>query len=120
MDGAIPYRDVLSGSLNRYSRATYFFLPRGADKKVVPLPQIQPPPPVKENLQKPHLMLVGAIASETNSIALILDATTKGVVRLQIGKSYSGWTLQQVKGREATLRNNSETAILTIAKPPAQ
>jgi general secretion pathway protein N len=96
------------------------FSPSRRRQEVVPLPQIQPPPPVVENLQKPGLMLVGAIASEANSIAIFLDETTKGVVRLKIGESYSGWTLQQVKGREATLQNDSETAILALAKPPAQ
>ena len=96
------------------------FSPSRRRQAVVPPPQIQPPPPVMENLQKPHLMLVGAIASETNSIAIILDETTKVVVRLQIGEAYSGWTLQQVQGREATLQNNSETAILALANPPAQ
>ena len=70
--------------------------------------------------RQPRLALVGAIAGETDGIAVFIEATTKQIVRLKIGEGHDGWILRLVKGREATLQHNRETAILAIANAPAK
>ena len=66
---------------------------------------------------RPALALVGAIAGETEGIAIFLDQTTKGTIRLKTGEDHLGWTLRQVKGREAILQKELKTAIFTIPNP---
>jgi general secretion pathway protein N len=66
---------------------------------------------------RPPLALVGAIAGETDGIAIFLDQTTKGTIRLKTGESHLGWTLRLVKGREAILQKELKTAIFTIPNP---
>jgi len=53
-------------------------------------------------------------------IAIFLDQTTKGTIRLKTGESYLGWMLRLVKGREATLQKELKTAIFTLPNPPAK
>ena len=69
---------------------------------------------------RPPLALVGAIAGEMEGIAIFLDQTTKGTIRLKTGESYLGWMLRLVKGREATLQKELKTAIFTLPNPPAK
>ena len=57
------------------------------------------------------------IAGESDEFAIFLDEKTKAVVRLKTGESHSGWTLRQVRGREATLRERERGV---IANPPAR
>ena len=69
---------------------------------------------------QPLLALVGAIAGDSDGIAIFLDGTTKGIIRLKTGERYAGWTLQEVKAREAILQKEQNTAILALPNPPAQ
>jgi len=64
----------------------------------------QPLAPAVGEPRGPLLSLVDAIAGESDEFAIFLDEKTKAVVRLKTGESHSGWTLRQVRGREATLR----------------
>jgi hypothetical protein len=64
-----------------------------------------PVPTVNEPL-RPSLSLVGAVAGETDGIAIFRDETTKSIVRMKTGESRAGWILRQVKGREATLQKD--------------
>jgi hypothetical protein len=70
-------------------------------------------PPASSSAQPP-LVLVGAIAGETEGIAIFQDGTTKGVIRLKTGESHAGWILQAVKKREAVLQNERKDAILEL------
>jgi hypothetical protein len=67
-----------------------------------------------ERRREPSFALLGAIAGEKEEIAILLDETTKIVVRLRRGESHSGWTLRSVKGREVTLEGYRQTAILAF------
>jgi general secretion pathway protein N len=75
-----------------------------------------PPPPAAPVEEQPPLILVGAIASETEGYAVFLDQATNSVIRLKTGQDHSGWVLRSVKGREAVLQKDSQTA--TLALPP--
>jgi general secretion pathway protein N len=69
---------------------------------------------------QPPLALVGAIAGDREGIAIFLDGTTKGIIRLKTGETHVGWTLQVVKAREAILRREQETTVLVLPNPPAR
>ena len=85
------------------------------------------PPPVAVKLAptqspsavQPLLALVGAIAGENDGIAIFLDGTTKGIIRLKTGESHAGWMLQEVKAREAILQKDHKTAVLALPNPTA-
>ena len=69
---------------------------------------------------EPLLALVGVFAGENEGIAILLDGTTKRIIRLKTKESYAGWTLQAVKAREAILQNEQKTSILVIPNPSAK
>jgi general secretion pathway protein N len=64
--------------------------------------------------------LVGAIAADGEGIAVFVDESTRGVVRLKTGEGHSGWILRTVTGREATLQRDQEIAVFAIANAPAK
>lgn len=69
---------------------------------------------------RPPLSLVGAIATESEGVAIFLDETTKRIVRLRTGESHLGWTLQSVQGRGAILQRDRQSAVLELSSPPAR
>jgi general secretion pathway protein N len=80
-----------------------------------------PPPPPPAGPDRPLLSLVGAVAGETEGIAIFLDETTKDIVRLRTGETHpSGWTLRSVRGREATLQKDRESVTLALPAPSEQ
>lgn len=90
-------------------------------------PTRRPPPVVVKSAPtqaplatQPLLALLGAIAGENEGIAIFLDGTTKGIIRMRTGESHAGWTLQTVKAREAILQKEQKTAILLLPNPPAK
>ena len=86
-----------------------------------PTPVIVKSDPIQSPLaERPLLALVGAIAGKDEGIAIFQDEITKGIIRLKTGESHSGWTLQLVKAREATLQKEHKTAILVLPNPPAK
>ena len=76
-----------------------------------------PPPPPLSPPSRPLLTLVGAIASDTDSIAIFMDETTKAIVRMKVGESHSGWKLRSVAKRQATLEMARQIAVLVIPIP---
>jgi hypothetical protein len=87
-------------------------------------PTRRPPPlPIGTSLQpqqspaaiRPPLSLVGAIAGDTDGIAIFVDEATKSMIRVRTGESYQGWTLRSVQKREATLQSDRQTAVLELS-----
>ena len=78
---------------------------------------VRPPPPPPAEPDRPRLALVGAVAGDSEGIAIFLDQTTRGIVRLRTGENHSGWILRSVKGREATLQKDRETVLLALPAP---
>lgn len=77
---------------------------------------VAPPPPSAAEPEQPSLILVGAIAGDSEGFAVFLDQATNDVVRLKTGQDHQGWMLRSVKGREATLEKNKRTTTLSL--PP--
>ena len=48
---------------------------------------------------------------------MFVDQATQAIVRLRTGEGHDGWVLRAVGGREVTLQNDSNTAILTLPRP---
>jgi len=78
----------------------------------VKLPPPQPAPP-----EVPRLVLVGAVGYGDAGIAIFVDQSTRGVIRLKIGDVHSGWELRQVRGRETTLQKDNRTVLLALPQP---
>jgi general secretion pathway protein N len=80
-------------------------------------PPPSPAPPAEP--ERPQLVLVGAVASDTEGFAVFLDQATNSVVRLKTGQDHGGWVLRSVKGREATLTKDQLTTTLALPVPGA-
>ena len=83
-----------------------------------PVVQTRPPPPpaAPREPERPRLSLVGTVGGDPG-IAVFVDQATQAVVRLRTGEGHDGWVLRAVGGREVTLQNDRETAILTLPRP---
>jgi general secretion pathway protein N len=57
------------------------------------------------------------VIGETEAIAIFLDQTNQGVLRLRTGEGHEGWVLSAVVGREATLQRGSQTETFALPTP---
>jgi len=108
------------------TRERPIFLPtRRPPAPIVAAPRITlasaPPPaaPPPGEPTRPPLALVGAVVGESEAIAVFVDQATKNVVRLRTGQDHDGWVLSSVKGREATLQKDTQTAVFALPAPGA-
>jgi hypothetical protein len=74
-----------------------------------------PPPPPPREPERPRLSLVGTVGGE-QGIAVFVDQATQAVVRLRPGEGHDGWVLRTVGGREVTLQNDRDTAVLALPR----
>jgi hypothetical protein len=86
----------------------------------VPAAAPRPPPPPPAVPQHPNLTLIGTVASEGEGVAVFIDTTTRDAVRLRTGEGHSGWVLQSVERRAATLQKGDQTETLALPRPTAQ
>jgi general secretion pathway protein N len=83
-------------------------------------PPVEPAaPPAPTGPERPQLVLVGVVGSDSGGIAIFIDQATNDVVRLKTGDSRSGWKLESAKGREVQLRRNDETLTFALSAPNA-
>ena len=81
-----------------------------------PVAEAPPPPPELEHCP---FTLVGTALGEPQNVALILDQTTKSLVRLHVGEVALGWYLRSVDLRTMTLEKNSQFVTLSLPAPGA-
>jgi general secretion pathway protein N len=74
------------------------------------------PPPAPRQPERPRLSLVGTVGGE-EGIAVFVDQTNQAIIRLRTGEGHAGWVLRTVGGREVTLQNDNDTAILALPTP---
>jgi hypothetical protein len=86
----------------------------------VPVAARVPPPAPAAVPQHPNLTLIGTVASESEGVAVFIDTTTRDAVRLRTGEGHSGWVLQSVERRAATLQKGDQTETLALPRPTAQ
>ena len=75
---------------------------------------VLPPPVTRSEPETPPLTLVGMVVSEHEGIGVFIEQSTKNIVRLRMGESYTGWILRHLEGREATLEKDRRTAVLAM------
>jgi hypothetical protein len=69
--------------------------------------------------ERPPLTLQGAAIGKPRDIAVFLDETSKGSIRLHVGEEAEGWRLRSVDRRTATLEKDSLTVVLSFPAPVA-
>jgi hypothetical protein len=87
-----------------------------------PMPVAEAPPPPPGVPEPPPFTLIGAAVGTPRNVALILNQTTKSLVRLHVGEAASGWYLRSVDLRKMAVEKNGQIVILTLpvhATPPA-
>jgi general secretion pathway protein N len=82
----------------------------------MPIAEAPPPPPPAEAAQPPFT-LVGTAIGKPQNVALVLDQSTKSLVRLHVGEAASGWVLRSVNLRTMTVEKNSQTVSLSLPVP---
>jgi len=80
-------------------------------------PVVSRAPPKPKEPERPTVSLVGTVASTTEAIGVFMEAATRNVIRLHVGEDHQGWVLRAIKGREATLEKDSQTAVLELPPP---
>jgi general secretion pathway protein N len=66
--------------------------------------------------ERPTLLLIGAVVGDSDAIAVFLDRTNQGIVRLRAGDSHAGWVLSSVLPREVTLKKADQTEVLALQR----
>ena len=77
---------------------------------ILPVAQKDPEP------EHPSLALIGSVVGDGNAIAVFLDRTTQGVVRLRPGEAHAGWVLSSILQREVTLRKADQVEVLLLQR----
>jgi hypothetical protein len=80
-----------------------------APKPVVEAAEPPPAPP-----ESPHLALLGTATGETENVAVVIDQTTKSLVRLRAGEAVSGWFLRSLDSRTMILEKEGRSVTLSL------
>jgi len=84
-----------------------------------PTPVAEAPPPPPAAPEQPPLTLEGTAIGKPRNVALILNQTTRTLVRLHIGEEAAGWCLRSVDSRSMTVEKNSQKVTLSLPVPGA-
>src|ERR1700730_16849753 len=76
-----------------------------------------PPPPKPAEPEQPLLTLVGTAIGNPKNVAVVLDRTTKTLVRVHVGDVASGWIVRSVDSRKMTVEKNSQTVTVALPAP---
>jgi general secretion pathway protein N len=87
-----------------------------AGPRIEVAPPVVPAPAAPE---RPSLALIGAVVGENDAIAVFLDQTSQGIVRLRLGDASAGWTLSSIQPREVTLKKGEQTESLVLQRSEA-
>jgi general secretion pathway protein N len=103
------------------TRERPIFLPsrRAPAPAVAAAPRVEPVKAVVAPAEpaQPPLKLVGTVAGIVDSYAVFINDATRDIVRLRTGEGHEGWVLTSVKGREAVLEKNRQTAVMALPSP---
>jgi general secretion pathway protein N len=66
--------------------------------------------------ERPALVLIGAVVGDSDAIAVFLDRSNQGIVRLRAGDTHAGWVLSSVLPREVTLKKADQTEVLALQR----
>jgi hypothetical protein len=83
----------------------------------LPMPVVEAPPPPPAAPEQPPFTLVGTAIGKPRNVALLLDKSSKNLVRLHVGEAAEGWILRSVDLRAMTLEKNSQVVTLALPVP---
>jgi general secretion pathway protein N len=84
-----------------------------------PMPVAEAPLPPPAAPEQPPLTLVGTAIGKPQNVALILNQTTRTLVRLHVGEEAAGWCLRSVDSRTMIIEKNSQLVTLSLPVPGA-
>jgi general secretion pathway protein N len=96
-----------------------FSASRRPPPRAVAGPRIEPvaaPVPKSLEPEQPPFALIGTVLGDGDALAVFLDRTNQGVVRLRLGDARSGWVLSAIERREVTLRKAELTETLVLQR----
>jgi general secretion pathway protein N len=67
--------------------------------------------------EHPPLALIGAVVGDSDAIAVFIDRSNQGIVRLRAGETHAGWLLSSVLRREVTFKKADVTEVLVLQRP---
>jgi general secretion pathway protein N len=115
-----PLWSVPLSSLTATQERPIFAATRRPPPRAVAGPHIEPgaapAAPALAIAERPPLALIGAVVGERDAIAVFLDRSNQGIVRLRAGDSHAGWQLSSVLRREATLTKDDRTEVLVLQR----
>ncbi len=79
-----------------------------------PIPVVEAPPPPPAPAEPPQLGIVGTATGETDNVAVVIDQTTRNLVRLHVGETISGWLVRSVDSRTMTIEKDSRSVTLAL------
>jgi len=83
-----------------------------------PPPAVELPPPPPAEPEQPLITLVGTATGETDRVAIVLDQTTKNLIRLHVGEAVLGWQLRSIDQRAMTVEKSDRRVTLTLPAAP--
>jgi general secretion pathway protein N len=81
---------------------------------VTTMPSAEPVRSPAKEPDHPMLSLLGTIVGSSKGIAVVLDQTSNGVIRLWSGQAHAGWVLRSVGQRVASFEKDGQTATLAL------
>ena len=115
-----PLWSVPLSVLSATQERPIFSASRRPPPRAVAGPRIEPvivpvatPPAEPEH---PTLALIGAVVGDNDAIAVFMDRTNQGIVRLRAGDTHAGWVLSSVLPREVTLKKADQTEVLALPR----
>jgi hypothetical protein len=85
-----------------------------------PRPVVETPPSPSAEPEHPPFTLVGTAIGKTQNVAVILDPTTKNLVRLHSGEAASLWNLRSVDLRSMTVAKHNQAVALSLSATGAK
>jgi hypothetical protein len=118
-DGINPLANLTLDKLHdTVGRPLFEMSRRPIEAPALPPPQAEPaaPPTVNQNA----LSLLGVVASEGRSIALLKSNQTGQNVRAEVGDSVDGWTIVSIEARRVVIRQgDTQIALRLFQKKPS-
>lgn len=114
-----PLWSVPLAALTATQERPIFSASRRPPPRAVAGPQIEPvaaPMAKPAEPERPALALIGAVVGDKDAIAVFVDRTNQGIVRLRAGDSHRGWVLSSVVQREVTLKSAERTEVLVLQR----
>jgi general secretion pathway protein N len=81
-----------------------------------PVVMAAPPPQAPTPPAPLSLALIGAIVGDDDAIAVFIDRSTQGVVRMRAGQTHQGWALTAIQPRGATLTRDGQSETVALQR----